>query len=94
MDDHLSALTTEIADRIGRTQASVAELQRRLPSVGVRVSSAGGEVVVSVNEQGRLMALQLESDLTDRVSCDALESLINNTLRVAVDLAGAHRATV
>lgn len=93
MDDHLTALNTEIAARIGRTQASVAELQRRLPSVGVRVSSAGGEVVVSVNEQGRLMALQLESDLTDRVSCDALEGLINNTLRVAVDLAGAHRAT-
>jgi YD repeat-containing protein len=50
-------------------------------------------VAVSVNEQGRLVSLQLAPGVTTRLTCDALECLINDTLRVAIELAGADRAT-
>jgi hypothetical protein len=85
--DHLTDLTTDVAARIERAQAAVDELQRRLPRPGVQVSSTGDEVVVSVNEHGRLVELQLASGLTARVTCEALECLINDTLRTAVGLA-------
>jgi YbaB/EbfC DNA-binding family len=85
--DHLTALATDVAARIRRTQAAVDELQRRLPRPGSQVSSSGDEVVVSVNEHGRLVELQLASGLTARMTCAALECLINDTLRTAVDLA-------
>jgi hypothetical protein len=85
--DHLTDLATEVAARIERTHAAVDELQQRVPSPGVRVSSTGDEVVVSVNEHGRLVGLQLASGLTARVTCEALECLINDTLCTAIDLA-------
>ena len=85
--DHVAGLATQVADRIGRIRAVVDELQRRSPSTEVRVSSAGGEVLVSVDGHGRLMFLQLAPGSTARFTCDALEWLINDTLRVAVDLA-------
>ena len=85
--DHVAGLATQVADRIGRIRAVVDELQRRSPSREVRVSSAGGEVVVSVDRHGRLMSLKLASGSTVSFTCDALERLINDTLRVAVDLA-------
>jgi hypothetical protein len=86
--DHVAGLATQVADRIGRIRAVVDELQRRSPSTEVRVSSAGGEVVVvSVDRHGRLMSLQLASASTARFTCEALERLINDTLRAAVDLA-------
>jgi len=46
---HVTALVTQVSDRIERIRAVVDELQRRSPSMEVRVSSAGGEVVVSVD---------------------------------------------
>jgi hypothetical protein len=85
--DHVAGLATQVADRIGRIRAGVDELHRRSPSTEVRVSSAGGEVVVSVDRHGRLMSLQLASGSTARFTCEALECLINDTLHVAVDLA-------
>src|SRR6478735_2856054 len=45
------------------------------------------EVVVSVDRHGRLMSLQLASSSTARFTCEALECLINDTVRAAVDLA-------
>ena len=83
--NHLTDLATEVAARIRRTQAAVDELQRRSPSPDVRASSRGGEVVVSVNERGRLVGLQLAPGLTSRMTCEALECLLNDTLRTAVD---------
>jgi YD repeat-containing protein len=65
----------------------VNKLQRQSPSTEVRVSSAGGEVVVSVDRHGRLMSLKLASGSTARFTYDALERLINDTLDAAVDLA-------
>lgn len=85
--DHLAGLATQVADRIGRIRSVVDELQRRSPSMEVRVSSAGGEVLVSVDRHGRLASLQLAPGSTARFTCEALECLINDTLRVAVDLA-------
>ena len=85
--DHLAGLATQVADRIGRIRSVVDELQRRSPSMEVRVSSAGGEVLVSVDRHGRLTSLQLAPGSTARFTCEALECLINDTLRVAVDLA-------
>lgn len=85
--DHLAGLATQVADRIGRIRSMVDELQRRSPSMEVRVSSAGGEVLVSVDRHGRLTSLQLAPGSTARFTCEALECLINDTLRVAVDLA-------
>jgi YD repeat-containing protein len=85
--DHAAGLATQVADRIGRIRTVVDELQRRSPSTEVRVSSAGGEVVVSVDRHGRLMSLQLASGSTVRFTYEALERLINDTLRAAVDLA-------
>src|ERR1700731_1001537 len=85
--DHVAGLATQVADRIGRIRAGGDELQRRSPRTEVRVSSAGGDVVVSVDRHGRLMSLQLASGSTVRFTCDALERLINDTFRVAVDLA-------
>jgi hypothetical protein len=84
---HVTALATQVSDRIERIRAVVDELQRRSPSMEVRVSSAGGEVVVSVDRHGRLMSLQLASSSTARFTCEALECLINDTVRAAVDLA-------
>lgn len=63
---HVTALVTQVSDRIERIRAVVDELQRRSPSMEVRVSSAGGEVVVSVDRHGRLMSLQLASSSTAR----------------------------
>ena len=85
--DHAAGIATQVADRIGRIRAAVDELRRRSPSMEVRVSSAGGEVVVSVDRHGRLMSLQLASGSTVRFTCEALEGLINDTLCAAVDLA-------
>ena len=59
MDDEARTLAASVAARIGCIQAAVDKLQRRLPRTDVRVSSAGGEVVVSVDRHGRLVALQL-----------------------------------
>ena len=59
------------------------------------VSSAGGEVVVSVDRHGRLVALQLAPGTTARLTCEVLELLINATLCRAVDLAlGAKRSSL
>jgi len=85
--DHVAGIATKVADRIGRIRTVVDELQRRSPTTEVRVSSAGGEVVVSVDRHGRLMSLQLASGSTGRYTYEALERLINQTLRTAVDLA-------
>jgi YbaB/EbfC DNA-binding family len=93
MDDEAGTLAGSVAARIGCIQATVNKLQRRLPGTDVWVSSAGGEVVVSVDRYGRLVALQLASGATARLSCEVLECLINATLRRAVDLAvGAKRS--
>jgi YD repeat-containing protein len=85
--DHEAGIATQVADRIGRIRTVVNELQRQSPSTEVRVSSAGGEVVVSVDRHGRLMSLKLASGSTARFTYDALERLINDTLDAAVDLA-------
>jgi YD repeat-containing protein len=85
--DHDAGIATQVADRIGRIRTVVNELQRQSPSTEVRVSSAGGEVVVSVDRHGRLMSLKLASGSTARFTYDALERLINDTLDAAVDLA-------
>ncbi|MFG1930646.1 hypothetical protein ACGFK1_08295 [Mycobacterium sp. NPDC048908] len=85
--DHVAGIAAQVADRIGRIRSAVDELQRQSPSSEVRVSSAGGEVLVSVDRLGRLMSIQLAPGSTVRFTCDALECLINDTLRVAVDLA-------
>jgi hypothetical protein len=61
----------------------VQELERRLPSDGVRMVSAGGEVVVSVDRVGRLVALQLAPGSTATFTCATLERLINETLCAA-----------
>jgi hypothetical protein len=84
---HVTDLATQVADRIERIRNVVDELRRRSPSTEVRVSSAGGEVVVSVDRHGRLMSLKLASGSTARFTCEALECLINDTLRAAVGLA-------
>jgi DNA-binding protein YbaB len=87
MDDEAEILAASVAATIGCIQAAVDKLQRRLPDTDVWVSSAGGEVVVSVDRHGRLVALQLASEVTASVTCEVLECLINATLRRAVDLA-------
>ena len=93
MDDGARTLAASVAVRIGCIQAAVDKLQRRLPGTDVWVSSAGGEVVVSVDRHGRLVALQLASGATARLTCEVLELLINATLCRAVDLAvGAKRS--
>jgi YbaB/EbfC DNA-binding family len=85
--DRAAGIATQVADRIGRIRSVVDDLQRRSPSMEVRASSAGGEVLVSVDRHGRLTSLQLAPGSTARFTCEALECLINDTLRVAVDLA-------
>jgi YbaB/EbfC DNA-binding family len=93
MSDEAEALAASVAARIGCIRAAVDNLQRRLPCTDIRVSSACGEVVVSVDRHGRLVALQLASGATARLTCEVLEFLINATLRRAVDLAvGAKRS--
>lgn len=85
--DSVSGLGARVTDRIERIRLLVDELQRRSPSAEVHVSSAGGEVMVSVDRRGRLMSLKLASGTTACFTSDALENLINDTLRAAVDLA-------
>ncbi|WP_413467971.1 YbaB/EbfC family nucleoid-associated protein [Mycobacterium sp. RTGN4] len=85
--DYEAAIATQVADRIGRIRTAVNELQRRSPSTEVRVSSAGGEVVVSVDRHGRLISLKLTSGSTVHFTYEALERLINDTLHAAVELA-------
>jgi hypothetical protein len=93
MDDEAGTLAVPVAARIDCIRAAVDKLQRRLPSTDVRVSSAGGEVVVSVDRHGRLVALQLASGTTARLTCENLELLINAALCRAVNLAvGAKRS--
>ena len=95
MDDEARTLAASVAARIGCIQAAVDKLQRRLPRTDIRVSSAGGEVVVSVDRHGRLVALQLAPGTTARLTCEVLELLINATLCRAVDLAlGAKRSSL
>lgn len=88
MDDEVAKLARRVAARIGRVQASMEKLQQRLPSTGnLLVSSVGGEVVVTVDHHGRLMRLELAPESTARLTCEALECLINATIRRAVDAA-------
>lgn len=76
-------LAERVAARIGRLRGAVQELERRLPSDGVQMVSAGGEVVVSVDRVGRLVALQLAPGSTATFTCATLERLINETLCAA-----------
>ena len=95
MDDEAATLAASVAARIGCIQAAVDRLQRQLPGTDVWVSSAEGEVVVSVDRYGRLVALRLVSEATVGLTCEVLELLINATLCRAVDLAlGAKRSSL
>jgi hypothetical protein len=82
----------ELLAWIRRIQHALGELSRRLPRTDVRVSSAGGEVVVSVDSNGGLAALWLAPGVTARFTCKALERLINDTVRTAVDTATTKRS--
>jgi hypothetical protein len=81
----------ELLARIRRIQHTLGELGRRLPMTDVQVSSAGAEVVVSVDRCGGLAALWLAPGVTVRFTYKALESLINDTVRTAVDIATTTR---
>ncbi|MFN6549082.1 hypothetical protein ACP6C7_06270 [Mycolicibacterium septicum] len=88
MNEASATLAISIEACIGRVRASVEQLQSRgLVNGNVRMSSADGEVVVSVDRRGRLITLELAPGSTARLPCDTLECLINATLRKAVNLA-------
>lgn len=89
MSDESGALAASVVARIESIRTVVDNLRRRLPGTDVSVSSTCGEVVVSVDRDGRLVSLQLASGATARLTCEVLESLINATLRRAVDIAVA-----
>lgn len=85
--DHLPRNIRALAQlpaRISRLQDTIELLDRRFPNTAVQVSSANGEVAVSVDHRGRLLALQLASGSTARLTHEALEHLINDTLLAAV----------
>lgn len=81
----------ELLARILRIQHALGELSRRLPRTDVQASSAGGEVVVSVDRSGGLTALWLAPGVTACFTDKALERLINDTVRTAVDMATSKR---
>ena len=82
-----TVLAEQVEARIARLRCAVHELERRFTGVHVQAASQGGEVVVSVDANGRLLGLQLAPDLTGRLGCATLESLINETICAAVTVA-------
>ena len=63
------ALTEQVEARIARLQCAVHELELRFAGVRVQAASEGGEVVVLVDANGRLVGLDLAPGLTGRITC-------------------------
>jgi hypothetical protein len=79
-------LAVRIAERIGRLSGAIHRL-REARSNEIRAGSPDRDVEVSVDDGGRLVWLWLAPGTTTRFTSEALEELINDTLREAVDLA-------
>jgi len=80
-------LAVRIAERIGRLSDVTRRLNRGGRSNVIRAESANRDVAVSVDHDGRLVWLWLVPGTTARLTGEALQRLINDTLREAVDLA-------
>ena len=80
-------LAARIAERIGRLRDALHRLYPSLQSDEIRAESANCDVALSVDRGGRLVWLWLAPGTTTRFTSEALEGLINDTLREAVDLA-------
>lgn len=80
-------LSVRIAERIGRLSDSTRRLDRAGRSNVIRAESPNRDVAVSVDHDGRLVWLWLAPGTTARLTSEALEGLINDTLCEAVDLA-------
>lgn len=83
----VTVLTEQVEARIARLQCAVHELELRFAGVRVQAASEGGEVVVSVDANGRLVGLHLAPGLTGRITCATLERHINETICAAVTVA-------
>jgi hypothetical protein len=82
-----SVLAEQVEARIARLRCAVHDLELRFAGVRVQAASEGGEVVVSVDANGRLVGLHLAPGLTGRITCATLERLINETICSAVTVA-------
>ena len=80
-------LAEQIAERIGRLSDALHRIHRGAQSNEIRVESPNRDVVLSVDRGGRLVWLWLAPGTTSRFTSEALETLINDTLCEAVDLA-------
>src|SRR5882724_635841 len=83
-----TVLAEQVEARIARLRCAVHELELRFAGVRVQAASEGGEVVVLVDANGRLVGLHLAPGVTSRLTCAALERLINETICAAVTVAG------
>jgi hypothetical protein len=83
-----TVLAEQVEARIARLRCAVHDLELRFAGVHVQVTSEGGEVMVSVDASGQLVALHLAPGLTGRLTRATLERLINETICAAVTVAG------
>ena len=82
-----TVLAEQVEARIARLRCAVHALELRFAGVHVQVTSEGGEVMVSVDASGQLVALHLAPGLTGRLTRATLERLINETICAAVTVA-------
>lgn len=89
--DHLAesnpVVAARLSGRIERLRCALNRLRQEGVSTDIRVESPGGDVAVSVDRGGRLVALWLAPGSTHRFTHQALECLINDALRAAVEFA-------
>jgi hypothetical protein len=77
----------DLLDGVERVRKMIADLAGCMPVPGVCASSELGEVIVWVDERGRLRFIGLAPDWSLCCGWEALEYLINDTIRRAVEIA-------
>lgn len=85
-------LTAQVQRRIDRVADMLAKLKADWNTIDMEADGGDGDVVLSVNHQGRLMSLALAMGVTSRYSAHALQDLFNDTLRAATEAATAQAA--
>ena len=80
--------------RVERVSAMLSKMLEDLAGIDVEATGGDGDVVLSVNYEGQLVALSLAQGCTTRHTHQSLSELINTTLEEAVEAAAAEASAV
>jgi DNA-binding protein YbaB len=85
----LRAYAHEVTSRYEQLQEGLSTLQRELAEVSVPATSPDGYITATVGARGQLLALKLDPRIYRRPDSTALSATIVETVRRAVEEAGA-----